>query len=53
VLESTPMGGQAGTSSRIRNFCGLPAGVSGGELTERTRGKERNVCIVGAGNSAG
>ena len=35
VLESTAMGGQAGTSSRIRNFLGFPAGVSGGELTER------------------
>ena len=34
VLESTAMGGQAGTSSRIRNFLGFPAGVSGGELTE-------------------
>jgi thioredoxin reductase (NADPH) len=35
VLESTAMGGQAGTSSRIRNFLGFPAGVSGGELAER------------------
>jgi thioredoxin reductase (NADPH) len=29
------MGGQAGTSSRIRNFLGFPAGISGGELAER------------------
>jgi len=35
VLESTAMGGQAGTSSRIRNFLGFPTGVSGGELAER------------------
>jgi thioredoxin reductase (NADPH) len=35
VLESTAMGGQASTSSRIRNFLGFPAGISGGELTER------------------
>jgi thioredoxin reductase (NADPH) len=35
VLESTAIGGQAGTSSRIRNFLGFPAGVSGGELAER------------------
>ena len=35
VLESVAMGGQAGTSSRIRNFLGFPAGVSGGELAER------------------
>jgi thioredoxin reductase (NADPH) len=35
VLESTAMGGQAGTSSRIRNFLGFPAGISGSELVER------------------
>ena len=35
VLESMAMGGQAGTSSRIRNFLGFPAGISGGELAER------------------
>jgi thioredoxin reductase (NADPH) len=35
VLESTAMGGQAGTSSRIRNFLGFPAGISGGELADR------------------
>jgi hypothetical protein len=29
------MGGQAGTSSRIRNFLGFPAGISGSELAER------------------
>ncbi|HUB39986.1 MAG TPA: NAD(P)/FAD-dependent oxidoreductase, partial [Streptosporangiaceae bacterium] len=35
VLESWAMGGQAGTSSRIRNFLGFPAGISGDELAER------------------
>jgi thioredoxin reductase (NADPH) len=35
VLETTAIGGQAGTSSRIRNFLGFPAGVSGGELAQR------------------
>jgi thioredoxin reductase (NADPH) len=35
VLESTAMGGQAGTSSRIRNFLGFSAGISGGELADR------------------
>jgi thioredoxin reductase (NADPH) len=35
VLESRAMGGQAGTSSRIRNFLGFPAGISGDELAER------------------
>jgi thioredoxin reductase (NADPH) len=29
------MGGQAGTSSRIRNFLGFPSGISGGELAQR------------------
>jgi thioredoxin reductase (NADPH) len=29
------MGGQAGTSSRIRNFLGFPAGISGDALAER------------------
>jgi thioredoxin reductase (NADPH) len=35
VLESWAMGGQAGTSSRIRNFLGFPAGISGDLLAER------------------
>jgi len=35
VLERWAMGGQAGTSARIRNFLGFPAGISGDELAER------------------
>jgi thioredoxin reductase (NADPH) len=35
VLEALATGGQAGTSSRIENYLGFPAGVSGGELAER------------------
>jgi thioredoxin reductase (NADPH) len=35
VLESTALGGQAGTSRRIENYLGFPAGISGGELTSR------------------
>jgi thioredoxin reductase (NADPH) len=35
VLENVAMGGQAGTSPRIRNFPGFPSGISGGELAER------------------
>jgi len=35
VLESWAMGGQAGTSSRIRNFLGFPSGISGDELAQR------------------
>ncbi|MBA3867138.1 MAG: FAD-dependent oxidoreductase [Solirubrobacterales bacterium] len=35
VLESTVLGGQAGTSRRIENYLGFPAGISGSELTSR------------------
>jgi thioredoxin reductase (NADPH) len=35
ALESTSTGGQAGTSPRIENYLGFPAGLSGGELAER------------------
>ena len=35
VLEGTVLGGQAGTSRRIENYLGFPAGISGGELTSR------------------
>ncbi len=35
VVESTALGGQAGTSRRIENYLGFPAGISGTELTSR------------------
>src|ERR687894_1141421 len=35
VLESIALGGQAGTSSRIENYLGFPAGLSGFELASR------------------
>ena len=35
VLDPSVPGGQAGTSSRIRNYLGFPRGVSGAELTTR------------------
>jgi thioredoxin reductase (NADPH) len=35
ALESVALGGQAGTSSRIENYPGFPAGLSGFELTSR------------------
>jgi thioredoxin reductase (NADPH) len=35
VVEPQAIGGQAGTSSMIRNYLGFPRGVSGGELTFR------------------
>jgi thioredoxin reductase (NADPH) len=35
ALESMATGGQAGTTSRIENYLGFPAGISGAELAER------------------
>ena len=35
VVESVAVGGQAGTSSRIENYLGFPAGLSGQELAAR------------------
>jgi thioredoxin reductase (NADPH) len=35
LLEQEAFGGQAGTSSRIRNYLGFPDGVSGAELGQR------------------
>ncbi|HYX77624.1 MAG TPA: FAD-dependent oxidoreductase, partial [Gaiellaceae bacterium] len=35
IVESTALGGQAGSSRRIENYLGFPAGVSGTELTSR------------------
>lgn len=37
VLESDAVGGQAGTSSMIRNYLGFPRGISGMRLTSRAR----------------
>jgi thioredoxin reductase (NADPH) len=35
VLDSLATGGQAATSSKIENYLGFPAGISGGEFAER------------------
>ena len=35
VIDSTVLGGQAGSSRRIENYLGFPAGISGTELTSR------------------
>jgi thioredoxin reductase (NADPH) len=35
VIDAVATGGQAGTSSRIENYLGFPAGISGAELAER------------------
>ena len=41
VIESTVLGGQAGTSRRIENYLGFPAGISGTELTSRAVSQAR------------
>jgi thioredoxin reductase (NADPH) len=35
VIEGTALGGQAGSSRRIENYLGFPAGISGAELSSR------------------
>ena len=35
VVEPESIGGQAGSSARIRNYLGFPRGLSGGELAQR------------------
>jgi thioredoxin reductase (NADPH) len=35
LIEQQAPGGQAGTSSRIENYLGFPAGLSGGDLSRR------------------
>lgn len=37
VIESSAIGGQAGTSSMIRNYLGFPRGISGMRLAQRAR----------------
>jgi thioredoxin reductase (NADPH) len=41
VIESTVLGGQAGTSRRIENYLGFPAGITGMELTSRAIAQAR------------
>jgi thioredoxin reductase (NADPH) len=41
VIEATVLGGQAGTSRRIENYLGFPAGISGTELTSRAISQAR------------
>ena len=54
ALESVALGGQAGTSSRIENYLGFHAGLSGFELTSRALVPGRQVrrqdrCSPGGG----
>jgi len=41
LIESAALGGQAGTSRRIENYLGFPAGISGTELTSRAVSQAR------------
>jgi thioredoxin reductase (NADPH) len=41
VVEGSALGGQAGTSRRIENYLGFPAGISGSELAVRAIGQAR------------
>jgi thioredoxin reductase (NADPH) len=43
VIEREAPGGQAGTSSRIENYLGFPAGVSGEELASRALQQARRL----------
>jgi thioredoxin reductase (NADPH) len=43
VVEREAPGGQAGTSSRIENYLGFPAGVSGDELARRALEQARRL----------
>ena len=41
LIESTVLGGQAGSSRRIENYLGFPAGITGTELTSRAIAQAR------------
>jgi thioredoxin reductase (NADPH) len=41
IVEGTALGGQAGSSRRIENYLGFPAGISGNELTSRAVSQAR------------
>ena len=43
LLDGNGAGGQAGTSSRIENYLGFPAGVSGSELARRALTQARRL----------
>src|SRR5260221_8273948 len=45
VVERSAIGGQAGSSPKIENYLGFPAGISGADLAERARDQ---ACRFGA-----
>ena len=54
LAEDTALGGQAGMSSRIENYLGFPAGLSGEELAARAalQAQKFGVCIMLASRAA-
>ena len=45
LIERQAPGGQAGTSSKIENYLGFPAGISGGELARRAVDQARKFNV--------
>jgi thioredoxin reductase (NADPH) len=45
LIEREAPGGQAGTSSRIENYLGFPAGLSGGDLARRAVSQARRFGV--------
>jgi thioredoxin reductase (NADPH) len=45
LIEREAPGGQAGTSSRIENYLGFPAGLSGGDLARRAVAQARRFGV--------
>jgi len=45
LLDAVALGGQAGTSSRVENYLGFPAGISGSELAERAAVQARRFGV--------
>lgn len=45
LIEESAPGGQAGTSSRIENYLGFPAGLSGSELASRAVAQARKFGV--------
>ena len=43
LIEREAPGGQAGTSSKIENYLGFPAGLSGGDLARRAVAQARTI----------
>jgi thioredoxin reductase (NADPH) len=48
IIDSTALGGQAGSSRRIENYLGFPAGITGNELTSRavTQARKFNARVA-------